>query len=77
VIVRIHAADLAPRDAIAEVDLPDGTHLVFSDLPDVLATRTYPATHQVVVAFVAMDAWALPEDAAVTVVRPGAERGAA
>jgi hypothetical protein len=77
VIATIHPADLAPRDCVAEVDLPDGTHLTFSDLPEVLAARTIPAAGQTVVAFLAMDSWALPETAAVTVVRPDSQKGAA
>jgi hypothetical protein len=69
--------ELAPRDCVAEVDLPDGTHLVFSDLPEVLAVQTIASAHQTVVAFLAMDAWALPETAAVTVVRADFPKGAA
>jgi hypothetical protein len=76
-IRRIVATELAPRDAIAEVDLPDGTHLVFSDLPEVLAACTVPAAHQTVVAFLDRDAEALPETAGVTVVRPDRARGVA
>jgi len=76
-IRRLRAAELAPRDAIAEVDLPDGTHLTFSDLPEVLAARTFPAAHQTVVAFLDRDAEALPETARVTVVRPDSARGGA
>jgi hypothetical protein len=77
VIRVLHPSDLAPRDCVAEVDLPDGTHLTFSDLPEVLAAQTIPTAHQTVVAFLAMDAWALPEAAAVTVVRPDSPKGAA
>lgn len=76
-IARIYAADLVPRDCVAEVDLPDGTHLVFSDLPEVLAARTIPAAHQTVVAFLDRDAEALPETAGVTVVRPDRKGAAA
>jgi len=76
-IRRLCAAELAPRDAIAEIDLPDGTHLVFSDLPEVLAARTIPAAHQTVVAFLDRDAEALPETAKVTVVRPDSRKEAA
>ena len=75
-IARLAPADLHPRDAIAEVDLPDGTHLAFSDLPEVLAARTIPNRHVTVIAFLDRDAQALPEGAAVTVVRRD-ERGAA
>ena len=76
-ITRIHPADLAPRDCVAEVDLPDGTHLAFSDLPEVLAARTIPAARQTVVAFLDRDAEALPETAKVTVVRPDSRKEAA
>jgi hypothetical protein len=76
-IARIVAADLAPRDAIAEVDLLDGTHLVFSDLPEVLAARTLANRHVTVIAFLDRDAEALPESAAVTVVRPDRKGAAA
>jgi hypothetical protein len=76
-ITVIRPCELAPRDCVAEVDLPDGTHLTFSELPEVLAARTIPAVHQTVVAFLDRDAEALPEGASVTVVRPDSRKGVA
>jgi hypothetical protein len=43
----------------------------------VLAVQTIASAHQTVVAFLAMDAWALPETAAVTVVRADFPKGVA
>jgi hypothetical protein len=68
-IARIHAAELAPRDCVAEVDLPDGTHLDLPERPEVLAARTLPDRHVTVVAYLDRDAEELDERARVTVVR--------
>jgi len=76
-IAVIRPSELAPRDCVAEVDLPDGTHLELPERPEVLAVRTLPNRHVTVVAYLDRDAEALPETAAVTVVRSDSRKGVA